>query len=362
MRQLCTAVLYLGLLCPLLSGQDSITLKNGDFLSGKVEGMRGGTLYLLSPLLGRVQVAFSALEQLRTKEPVLLQDKDGRRLMSRIAGLSKGNMLVATSQSAQPISIPLHILTAINPKVSIAEAVLPQALKTKDIEETKKPAITWKSDVTLGSALRSGNTNVRSVNTQLESERRSAHDRFSAKAHWDYAEEKSPTDSKYRLSQRRLGGALKYDFFLTQKNYILASTAAEGDELADLDLRYNTSFGWGYQFFETDKVKLRSDAAISYVGKEFDSKDEDSTYLAGRLSYQLDYKLGSKSLFSHALEYFPSLEEQNELYGKIETKLRTYLSETMFAQVQWIANFDNTPSSGRERLDNNYNLALGFGF
>ena len=48
--------------------------------------------------------------------------------------------------------------------------------------------------------------------------------------------------------------------------------------------------------------------------------------------------------------------------GHADTRLRSKLSESMFAQLQWILNYDNTPSPGQERMDHRFVLTVGWSF
>ena len=67
------------------------------------------------------------------------------------------------------------------------------------------------------------------------------------------------------------------------------------------------------------------------------------------------------------LTYLPSLESRDELSGISDTKLRGKMSEGMFAQLQWIVDYDNTPladASGNPntRVDHQIFLSVGWTF
>ena len=59
---------------------------------------------------------------------------------------------------------------------------------------------------------------------------------------------------------------------------------------------------------------------------------------------------------------FPSLEDSNDVYGRWDSKLSTSLTEAMFASLQYVMDYDNTPNTGAERIDNRVVFSLGWSF
>jgi hypothetical protein len=52
----------------------------------------------------------------------------------------------------------------------------------------------------------------------------------------------------------------------------------------------------------------------------------------------------------------------DDFYARIDTRARATLTESMFAQLQWILDYDNTPAPGLEKQDHRLIAAVGWSF
>ena len=53
---------------------------------------------------------------------------------------------------------------------------------------------------------------------------------------------------------------------------------------------------------------------------------------------------------------------QHPAKARLDTHGRVNLTDKMFAQLQWIMTWDNTPSTGSDRVDDLYLFSLGWSF
>ena len=65
---------------------------------------------------------------------------------------------------------------------------------------------------------------------------------------------------------------------------------------------------------------------------------------------------------TQSTEVFPSLEDPDDIYSKLDTRLKVTINGSLFAQLRWVMDWDNTPASGNKRVDNLYLLTLGWTF
>ncbi len=319
---------------------DQVVLKNGDRLTGVIKTMAAGKLTLTSPLLGDVVVEMSDVANLITGKPLALRTRAGETLQRRVTGIEGGALVLADPEAGGPgaVSLALGDLDQINPT----------------------PEGQWSGSVSLNFAMSDGNTDRRSVNASAEAERRTQDDRLTAKGAWDYGEDK--TAGTWNLTQRRLGGELQYDYFLTEKVYALAQTAAQGDTLANLKLRFTAGAGLGYQWFEEPCFALSTEAGLSYFSESYRDNTPDSDTVAARLAYGVKWKITDEIELLQDVQAYPSLERASDVFVNADTRARMSLTESMFAQLQWVLNWDNTPATGRERLDNRYLVGVGWSF
>lgn len=321
---------------------DRITLSNGDVLHGKVLSLLEGKLSFDSPALGIIEIALDQITDLETTAAVTIETLDGERLQRRITGIVDGLVTLGPPPSgvSDHTRFPRARLAAINPP-------------------EEKPE-TWTGSMSVGLYFASGNTDRRGGDASVDAVRRTEQDRITAGVAWNYAEDK--TDGDWELTQRRVQAGLKYDYFLSEKSYLLANTGVEGDRFQDIDLRFTTGVGYGYQWIETDDLSFATEIGINYFSENFRSSTPDNSYITARLAYFLKWQLIDGIKLLQDVRFFPSLEDADDIYLKKDTRLRMSLAQSMFTELQWELDYDNTPSSGLDRIDNRLFLNVGWEF
>jgi putative salt-induced outer membrane protein YdiY len=213
----------------------------------------------------------------------------------------------------------------------------------------------WVGSVSVGAIVTTGNTETRSASATADGEYRRAKDRTTLGAFWNYQ------DDDTGVTQRRAGAKAQYDYFFSPKTYGLAQTRVESDYEADLDLRLIFGVGIGRQFLDGDVHKFKGEAGLSWFDENYGNSPDES-YLAARFAYGWDWFINKDWTFNQTGEIYPSLEDAEDLYTKLDSRLKVALTGKMFAQAQWVMDWDNTPAAGKERMDNRYLLTLGWTF
>jgi putative salt-induced outer membrane protein YdiY len=323
--------------------QDKVTLTNGDVVTGTIKAMADGKVTILSPLLGEVVVALDKISDMSTGAQVELQTKTGDLLKRRIVGIEAGTMRLEGDSTA----LALDNLGMINP---------PPDPKPK-----------WEGSLKINGLYTDGNTDRRAVGAAFDASMRRPDDRISFDAAWDYSEEKDgdPTSVTFRdwtLSQRRAGGGLKYDYFLSKRWYALVTARVLGDTQADLDLRFTAGAGLGYTWIEDEMTTFVTEGGLSYVNENYRSGAPSVDYLAARFAYRLSHGFTATTKLVHGVEAFPSTEDADDLYLQGKTEIVTSLTDSMLASLAHVIDYDNTPAPGRERVDNRVVLSIGWSF
>ncbi len=214
----------------------------------------------------------------------------------------------------------------------------------------------WTGSVALGASYSDGNTSRRTASATADAEYRREKDRTTLGFLWNYAEEQAG------ITDRKTQGRAKYDYFFSKKMYGLVQASAENDFQSSLDLRYTIGAGLGYQFEDTESWKLSGELGLAYVNENFAGTTDDTDYLAARGAYKWDWKPNAKYALGQVGEIFPSLERGEDVNARIDTKGRMNLTDKMFAQLEWLYQWDNTPAAGKKRVDNLVILGLGWSF
>jgi len=230
---------------------------------------------------------------------------------------------------------------------------------SNDVQAAPAPApvpLGWTGSVALGASYSDGNTDRRSASATVDAEKRREKDRTTLGFLWRYADESRV------LTDRQTQARAKYDYFFSKKMYGLAQASVEDSYSANLDLRLTAGVGVGYQFEETETWKLSGEAGLSYVDSNYVGTADDTDYIAARAAYNWDWKPNKKYNASQTAEIFPSLESADDVNARVDTKGRVNLTDTMFAQLQWLYQWDNTPATGKVRSDNMVMLGVGWSF
>lgn len=330
------AAATLAALTSLAFAQDRITLANGDVLTGTIKTMADGKVTITSPLLGDVTVPMANISDLATQAQVELETVNGETFKRRIAGMEAGRLKLDGDIPA----LAIDNLSKINP---------PPYAGPK-----------WVGQMTIGGSLVTGNTERRAMGAAFDASRRSETDRINFDAAWDYAEDKTTGD--WVLSQRRTGGGIKYDYFLTKRWYALGNARVLGDTLADLAMRFTGGAGLGYTVIENDTTTFVTEGGISYLNENYRSANPSVDYVAARVAYRVTHTISEDTKLIHGVEAFPSLERAEDIYLQMRTEVVTKIAGDMIASLSWIMDYDNTPSPGNERQDHRVLLSVGWSF
>ncbi len=257
-------------------------------------------------------------------------------------------LILGTALAAPSVEAPAPAPSAIAPLSSIATALQADG---EEIEEN-----VWHGSVNLGLSKAEGNTDLETYALAAKGTRVNGIHRYNLDALWYYA-----TQDNERTQRRALASA-KYDQFMSEKTYFWLNTLAETNEQANLDLRWTVGAGIGHQWRDDPEWKINTEVGLAYFNEEFDNGTEDD-YLSARVAWDIWKRLSDTVVFGHFAEFFPSLEDAEDIYGRGDTYVETQLSASMTARLSWIATYDNTPAEqGIERLDNLYLLNVGWKF
>ncbi|MFT4513149.1 MAG: putative salt-induced outer membrane protein YdiY [Planctomycetota bacterium] len=328
--------------------QDKITLSNSDVITGKITSMADGKVTIKSPLLGEVIVPIANVSDLVTGESVTLKTKTGDVWQRRITGIESGSLRLEGGATS---SLSLDNLGMINPPTHVDPS--------------------WTGSLNFTGVNTTGNTETRQAGLAFDASLRSPTDRITVDAAWSYGENKdrtspSASSSGYVLTQRRVGGGLKYDYYLSDKSYLLATTRVLGDTIANLELRYTVGSGLGYTLIDDGKDLFLFEVGLSYFNESYRvvaAPNPTSTdYLAARVAYRYEHPLSDATKLVHRAEAFPSLENKKDIYCQVTTELQTKLTQSMVATVTHVFDYDNTPAVGFKRGDHRVVLSVGWAF
>jgi putative salt-induced outer membrane protein YdiY len=225
-----------------------------------------------------------------------------------------------------------------------------------------EPDPAWTGFVTVGATLTSGNTEIQSAAANAEAVLDRGEDRWTLRAYWNFSQQENQTTGENEITQRQAGASAKYDYFLSERTYLYGTGAVSTDEIAALDMRYQVGAGAGHQFWKEEKRSLSGEVGLSYVDEDFEVDADDDSFVAVRLAYDLFLQLSDTTAFRQIAEAFPSLENKDDIYGRLDSSLTVNLTKSMIGKLQHVMDYDNTPATGADRLDHRLILTIGWTF
>lgn len=240
---------------------------------------------------------------------------------------------------------------------SLAEPTTAQPLAADE-----EPPQGWTGSLTAGATITDGNSESHAVNATGNAELRREDDRLGLGFLWLFAENANNDTDTWLITDRRTNGWVQYDYFFSERTYGFAKVLLENDLQMALDLRQTYSVGLGQQIKETEEYKLSGEVGVAWVDQDYKTDSDDVEFLAARAAYSVDWVISETWSFGQNGEIYPSLENSDDVYAKLNTRLKASFGESMFGQLQWLYDWNNSPATGAERVDNQYLLSIGWKF
>jgi len=325
---------------------DTVKLKNGDTLTGTIVSVLDGKLTLKTDAAGEIKIDLALIDTFATDGDAKLivnhPNDDGTDVIhSKITAASGGNVTVQSAAGTQ--TVPLGSLKSVN---------------EPDFKET------WSGSIVGSSIWTRGNTVNQSTALDLNAVRRGLEDRLTFKAWYRSARSEDPATGVSSTTERKAGGSLKYDYFLSKKLYLYAMTSAERDAIAALDLRFTAGVGAGWQVIEEKNAKFNVEGGVSYVNENYSDGTESVSDVAVRAAYHYERVLSEKwaTSFFNDVEAFKVFNGPRDYLVRAKAGFKENFTESFFAQewVEW--NWDTTPAGTKERQDVTYFVGLGWNF
>ena len=321
----------------LAAQADTLTLKNGDRLSGTVLSKEGTTVLLRTKYAGDVQVQWTELAGITTDQPVHLILNDESSLNGTLLPTDAGRIRIKAGEIVETAPFDLAQLRFINPSAEVSG----QGVKVS-------------GRINVGVAASSGNTDTQNAHFDGEWIARARNNRFTAGADFN----QTRNNNQETASNGR--GYLQYDHFMNKNWYVYANASAEHDRLADLDLRSALGGGSGYQIFEGNDRNLSVEGGLNYVSEAYGQAPAQS-YPSARWGLKYDQMLfGGPTQLFHEQGVLLGLEQKRNIIAKTKTGLRFPFSKMLVGSAQLNLDWTREPPAGKQSTDRTFLFTLGY--
>ena len=171
---------------------------------------------------------------------------------------------------------------------------------------------------------------------------------------FDIEEESDLTAEAYFLNGR-------YDRKFTARFFWFTSAGWERNTFAGIDNRYTGVGGLGNQWFDTEKLKFRTDYSATYTKEDavVSDPDFDDSFVGARLSYALEAKFGASTTFTSELIVDDNLEDTADLRGNLLNAVAVAMSKRLALKVSVRLLYDHQPAIGSFDLFDTAGTSIG---
>ena len=318
---------------------DQVTLSNGDRLSGTLIEQNMDQIVIDTPYAGKITVRRSEISGLSTDHALRLQLHDGRLIDGILKHDQATSGLLIETVDGQRISVSgLDAIAAIGA-----------------IPSDKPAKYEWRGNVTLSGEAKSGNTETDklNINTRVVAEKKNEN-RFTLGA----LLAREHVNDRLTKEQYRLDG--KYDHFFHDRWYGFVATLFEQDPFRDIDLRSTLSAGSGFQFYDSDELRVSLEAGLSYTDTRF-IVDKDDNYAGFNWGFNWEQSLlGDRLKFFHRHRGNQGLDSSDNLIINAQTGIRVPIAAGLSASAEYDLDWDRSPPDNTRSTDHTYLLGVGY--
>ena len=315
---------------------DTITLENGDRLSGSITSMQDGVLKFTAQYGGDLEIPWEAIVSITSDQPIRTQLLNDNIINGALATGPDQKIQIEDDGVTGEIAFETSNVKAINPPT-------PEELAAIDLA----------GFINVGISATSGNSDTQTYNLAAEFTANAGPSRYTLGGAFNRGED----DGETIVDNWNIYGA--YDYFINDQWFWNNSLTLQQNDLQELDLRTAVGTGVGYQAFNTDELKLAGTFGLAYLREDFAIQPSEES-IAARWSIDYEHLWRPWLTFFHYNEGLVSVEDVNDFVITSRTGWRFPIVERLTGSVQVNFNYDNSPSIGTEREDFIYLFNLGY--
>ena len=352
---------------------DSITLHNGDRLTGRILHMSPSTLTFETTWAGELKIPRYEVSAIETDKPVTILRERAERTESVMMKPAGPGKVLVTPEAARPAppagqdeAAPAAAQTAATAATAATGATgataapAGQPLQIARLRylnpkpEESGEGVSYNGRAALSGAFARGGTT---------SDRLYAEGDFGARARdWRYAlsgkflqenDEAGTTAQNWLVSGN-------FDRFLDDDSFLYARGSAERDRFRDISRRATLGAGYGRQLIQTERTALSVRAGPELISVRRLAGEDDTSPALGwglNLSHRLDTL--SAELF-HDQRGFRTLGGDTQLSLRSRTGLRVPFASGLTASVQLNLDWDDGTGATRGGSDSTWLIGLGY--
>ncbi len=332
----------------LIASADQVTMTNGDRLSGTIVKSDDTTLVLKTDYAGEVQLKWSAVQDIRSTQPLHVVLKNGQTVSGRVTS-EDGQLQIATTAGA-PVQAAKSDVTALRSESE--QVAYEKSLNPDWLQE-------WNGSVTTSFALTRGNSQTKNLALAFTGARQTLHDKTSLYANSVYATNDAPGALPSTTANAIQAGA-RYDHDITARLFGFVTADFQTDALQGLNLRSVPGAGLGVHLIKTAATTLDLLAGIDYTRENYTTLTRN--FAAANFGEELNHKLYGNTVITQSFDFFPDLNDWGEYRGTFNFGTVTKISKWLGWQNALNDIYVTNPPIGKKKNDLLLTTGLNFSF
>lgn len=343
---------------------DTITLKNGDHLTGTVTQLADGKLTVKTTYAGDLVITFDEVSNLKLDKPLVLstETKVGKKIdikKTDITGIERttSGLVITTASGPEPVP-PTGIGT------------LRDAASQTAYEASLRPNLLhgWTGTANISVALSTGNSETTTIGTGVIATRPTKTDKTSLYYNTLYTHD--GVLSATTANQTNAG--LRYDHNLNPRVFLFGTGDFATNALQGLDLRTVVGGGFGWHAIAKPVQQLdllgglvwthENYGGVNNTGAPGPSVSKTDSFAALTFGEQYSRKLGKASSFTEQANFFPDLQDTSQYRFTTNAGLSTKISNWLSWQTTFSDIYVTDPPAGAKDNDLVFTTGLGFTF
>jgi putative salt-induced outer membrane protein len=337
----------LGVLLALLLGgsaaaaQQTLSLRNGDRLSGTLSAINGATWAFKLPG-GELKIAGADVVGFTTPGPIGVRLADGTILAATVTTVGDRLQLAGVDGTTRTVA-PADLAAVGDPNKL-------EALRPVTIGYFTPFTKFWGTTVAVGFTNQTGNSKARGLAADVQLHRNTAKDRILLGFGTARNDATPYADSALVQTVSKIYGNARVDVFVSKRLFAFGSTTQERDKFQNLDLRSAYNAGLGYQIIASGGTDLRLSLSGGYRRENFVAPDSTSSTPIVGAGTALTQALGPIELRWH-FDWAPSTENLKDYRILSTSSITTTILAGLGFQIASRNEINNNPPAGFKKHD-----------
>lgn len=336
---------------PRTARADTVRLKNGDVITGKILWVTGDNIVVDTEHSKELTIDATQVIDVESDVVLTVEYQDGRELNGYIGVGPGGNLVVReTVQAPEKDGQP-----AAGAPDAAGEVVAVDLTEVEVIHEVT-PYYRYVANIDFGLNIASGNSDAKNINLAGLVAPSFGKNTIALDGQWN----RGKANGELAVANWRVNAQYQRDFW--DRWFWLVFNSYEHDTLQDLDLRITAGSGVGYTFFEPDPTLLKISLGPAFVNENFKGSSDDRKFAALRWTLHFDQDLFTPDVsLYHSHRILAGLTE-SQLVILTAQGLKFDLIADLALKLEFQFDHNENPASSAKKDDYRYLVKLGYNF